>query len=382
MTGYRRVKNVVATETGEMHVITGEEGLKVPSGDVKLTVGEVGRLTSVKTSTLRHYDDIGLLCPGRTGEGISNNRKLYDADDLGRLQAILTLLEYDFSLEEIRRLLDGEVDLHEALANKLDELRRRANHLHDLILFTDFVDITDGPDDASDLIEGLACGPANLDELANLARESRAYEATIAALQRLTDEELATSLEALDDIVESIFARDDPYHFAEIDRARDRFVHWWNISVVPMEDIGYLGFWAIFEDHSSIAEHIEITGRAGDAGSIQMYVFFGWLVRLVKESGALIAEIARLADADVVAALEEAHELIDEIAVSAVGRAVADSIALEDLADLAFWVLVWIKATLGNEELRAYLGLDRPLAFDENELERTIQVVDLLGSEG
>lgn len=150
---------------------------------------------------------------------------------------------------------------------------------------------------------------------------------------------------------------------------------------MPLEDIGYLGFWAIFEDHTLIAEHVEMAGGPGDANSIQMHLFFAWMAWIARGVGESIAEIARLADTDVVAALENAHELVDELAVGAVGRTLADSIEFEDLADLAFWALTWVEATLDDDELRTYLGLEGQLAFNESELERAIQIVDLLGNE-
>ena len=70
MAGYRRTKTKVVSETGESSVIIGEEGVKVPSGETKLTVGQVEELTGVSRTTLRYYDKIGLLCPERTGKGV------------------------------------------------------------------------------------------------------------------------------------------------------------------------------------------------------------------------------------------------------------------------------------------------------------------------
>lgn len=41
MAGYKRVKTIVETESGETSVFVGPEGMKVPSKETKLTVGEV-----------------------------------------------------------------------------------------------------------------------------------------------------------------------------------------------------------------------------------------------------------------------------------------------------------------------------------------------------
>lgn len=380
MAGYKRTRTIVKSDSGETNMIIGQEGTKVPSDETKLTVSEVEKLTGVKSTTLRHYDRVGLLCPERTGEGISNNRKLYGADDLERLQTILTLIEYGFSLDEIRQILDDEsIDLYEALAQKLLELRQRANRLRNLILFMKFTDITNATD--TDLIEGLACGPTGIDQLADLARSSPLYESTIEHLEEHSDEECADALDDLATIMFDLFTADESSGFEEATRTIKSFATWWNTFVAPMEDLGYLGFWAVFEDHGLIAERIEAAGHAGDAGFVQMHVFFVWMVHLMENLGGSIAEVARLADEDVVAALDDAHELVDEIAYEMIGRETADSIEIEDRADLSFCVADWIAGILADEELSSYLNLEEGLAFGFHDVEKITQLFDVLGSE-
>ena len=70
--------------------------------DAEYTVGEVARLSHVSVRTLHHYDEIGLLPPaGRTAAGY----RVYDADDLRRLQQILFYRELEFGLDEIATIL-------------------------------------------------------------------------------------------------------------------------------------------------------------------------------------------------------------------------------------------------------------------------------------
>lgn len=47
-----------------------------------MTAGQVSKLTGVTTRALQHYDEKGLLCPRRSGEGVANNRKLYSPEDV------------------------------------------------------------------------------------------------------------------------------------------------------------------------------------------------------------------------------------------------------------------------------------------------------------
>jgi DNA-binding transcriptional MerR regulator len=90
------------------------------------TIGEFARLGGVSVRTLRHYDDIGLLRPATVDP--DTGYRGYSAEQLGRLNRIMSLKELGLSLIQARRLLDGIT---------LDELRgmlilRRAQLEHEL----------------------------------------------------------------------------------------------------------------------------------------------------------------------------------------------------------------------------------------------------------
>ncbi|OWR31706.1 hypothetical protein CDO73_04275 [Saccharibacillus sp. O23] len=69
--------------------------------------GELSALTGLTLRTLRYYDQIGLFSPSaRTGSG----HRLYDTEDLSRLQRILLLKSIGLSLEEIRDMQSGGND--------------------------------------------------------------------------------------------------------------------------------------------------------------------------------------------------------------------------------------------------------------------------------
>jgi DNA-binding transcriptional MerR regulator len=79
-------------------------------------VGELAKRTGVSVRALHHYDEIGLLSPSRRSE---SRYRLYDREDVARLQEIKSLRQLGFSLEEIRELLDarrltplGVVEMH------------------------------------------------------------------------------------------------------------------------------------------------------------------------------------------------------------------------------------------------------------------------------
>ncbi len=89
-------------------------------------VSEVAEMAGVSVRTLHHYDEIELLVPrGRTDAGY----RLYDDDDLLRLQQILLGRELGLTLEEIRRSLDEpSFDRRRALVAQRAELEKRAQH--------------------------------------------------------------------------------------------------------------------------------------------------------------------------------------------------------------------------------------------------------------
>jgi DNA-binding transcriptional MerR regulator len=68
-----------------------------------LKVGELVKRTGLTVRTLHHYDEIGLLTPSlHTDTG----HRLYTARDVARLQQVLSLRQFGFSLEEVRDCLD------------------------------------------------------------------------------------------------------------------------------------------------------------------------------------------------------------------------------------------------------------------------------------
>ena len=95
------------------------------------TVNEVSKLTGVSIRTLQYYDKIGLLVPaGRTEAGY----RLYDDTALERLQQILLFRELDFSLAEIKTVLDAPgFDRRKALEQQIELLTLKKERLEGMI---------------------------------------------------------------------------------------------------------------------------------------------------------------------------------------------------------------------------------------------------------
>lgn len=99
---------------------------------MEYTVKQLADLAGVTPRTLRYYDRIGLLRPGRTTQA---GYRFYGPEQVDRLQQILFYRELGFPLEEVARLLDQpDFDAQEALQSHLEELEARRERLDALIL--------------------------------------------------------------------------------------------------------------------------------------------------------------------------------------------------------------------------------------------------------
>jgi len=95
------------------------------------TVKEVSTITGVSVRTLHHYDAIGLLKPAKVTDA---GYRLYDESALQRLHTIMLLKELQFSLKDIKNILDAPgFDPMEALSQQIGLLELKRQHLTDLI---------------------------------------------------------------------------------------------------------------------------------------------------------------------------------------------------------------------------------------------------------
>ncbi|MCQ2547527.1 MAG: MerR family transcriptional regulator [Clostridia bacterium] len=96
-----------------------------------MTVKEVSKLTGVSVRTLHYYDEIGLLTPAVTTEA---GYRLYDDTKLERLQQILLFKELEFSLKDIKKMIDSPgFDRRKALSEQIELLTLKKEHFENLI---------------------------------------------------------------------------------------------------------------------------------------------------------------------------------------------------------------------------------------------------------
>lgn len=90
------------------------------------SVQQIAKLAGTTSRTLRHYDDIGLLKPSRTG---GNGYRYYNQAALVQLQRILLLRELGLGLPAIAEVIGHESDAEKALARHLEWLRQEQDRL-------------------------------------------------------------------------------------------------------------------------------------------------------------------------------------------------------------------------------------------------------------
>ncbi|MEU0084670.1 MerR family transcriptional regulator [Streptomyces sp. NPDC006274] len=101
----------------------------------QMQIGEVAERTGLSLRTIRHYEEVGLVAPSARSKG---GFRLYTEADVERLMVIRRMKPLDFSLEEMRDLLeitdrlagtDVEVPADEKarLRERLDSYRKVAD---------------------------------------------------------------------------------------------------------------------------------------------------------------------------------------------------------------------------------------------------------------
>ena len=115
----------------------------------EISINQVTQQTGIRPSTLRYYDEIGLLRPiGRV-----SGRRQYDESVLQRLALIQTGQQAGFTLAELAVLLNNVLDSqsgdagagwHELVDRKLKEMDARLRHIESMKrLLEDIMDCDD-----------------------------------------------------------------------------------------------------------------------------------------------------------------------------------------------------------------------------------------------
>lgn len=89
-------------------------------------IKEVSDMTKTSIRMLRHYDKIGLLNPSYRA---SNGYRYYTAQDLAKLQQIIALRYFGFSLSTIKSILQKHQNIYAHLQAQREVLKKQSMHL-------------------------------------------------------------------------------------------------------------------------------------------------------------------------------------------------------------------------------------------------------------
>jgi MerR family copper efflux transcriptional regulator len=96
--------------------------MKSSRNEMDWSIGSAADRFGLETHVLRHWEDVGLLRPGRDGAG----RRRYARDDVIRIAVIIRSKAAGMSLDQIGVLLDSDApDRHRVLQDHIADLDRR-----------------------------------------------------------------------------------------------------------------------------------------------------------------------------------------------------------------------------------------------------------------
>lgn len=84
------------------------------SDERPVQIGVVAERTAMSIPTLRHYDEVGLVAPSARSEG---GFRLYTEEDIQRILVIRRMKPLEFTLAEMRSVLDALDRLNDADAD-------------------------------------------------------------------------------------------------------------------------------------------------------------------------------------------------------------------------------------------------------------------------
>jgi DNA-binding transcriptional MerR regulator len=73
------------------------------AGNALMQIGEVAERTGLSLRTIRYYEEVGLVVPSTRSQG---GFRLYTDEHVDRLQVIKRMKPLDFSLDQMRELLE------------------------------------------------------------------------------------------------------------------------------------------------------------------------------------------------------------------------------------------------------------------------------------
>lgn len=84
-------------------------------------IGDFSKMSKVTIKALRFYEKVGLLIPSYINE--SNGYRYYESSQLMDISKIVSLKQIGLSIEEIKKVINGEINIEDVLNSKKKELQ-------------------------------------------------------------------------------------------------------------------------------------------------------------------------------------------------------------------------------------------------------------------
>lgn len=322
------------------------------------TVHEVSKLTGLTIRTLRHYDDIGLLKVQRTGEGISNDRKLYSDEDIEKLFTIMIYKELDVPLKEIKAIMQAPgYDRSRSLEDQIEKLKAKRRHLSNIITCAEFVHAY-----GTELLSGSDFSPTGIDKLAKKLRSAKGYKTAREYTRSMNQTQLNDLAKNMRGSLERLASVGEIEEYDEIEcRVLDFAKSLANIGGLEVSEgiLTDLAFMFFSEDGAFSIVVDDIGGI--DTHESVMFAFL--LVCLNNWSKGILPLAHKAINSNTP---ESTSELWSEMQKS-FGKELQGEITLQEYFDY-IWVCLWTGLIfLEEKEVRDKLGLEEKLKLTEEE---------------
>lgn len=94
-----------------------------------MTIKEVEKQVGITSANIRFYEKEGLLVPKRNE---TNNYREYTLEDAEKLEKIKKLRMLGFSIENIKKILDGDMTLDKAAELRVEQIKKEEEHLKEV----------------------------------------------------------------------------------------------------------------------------------------------------------------------------------------------------------------------------------------------------------
>lgn len=105
--------------------------------DRRHTIGEFARLTRLSVTTLRHYDDLGLLVPDSVNQ--TTGYRYYGPDQVPVALRLGVLRALDTPLADVARWRSGELELTDVLTRRRAEIERQRRRHDEALVAIDAI---------------------------------------------------------------------------------------------------------------------------------------------------------------------------------------------------------------------------------------------------